>query len=112
MWLLYIIGAFFALSLIVSLIERIKKIPVDVAEKERIEQLDRDTEARGAELVREHARLVREHARFEELKAETASALETISREKALGFPWLATAYSEYQKLYDLKLARAISDFL
>jgi hypothetical protein len=49
--------------------------------------------------------LTRERARFEELKAEAASAMETMSREKALGFPWLATAYSEYRKLYDLKLA-------
>ena len=28
--------------------------------------------------------------------------------EKALGFPWLAVAYSEYLKLYDLKLSKAL----
>ena len=85
-------------SMIPGFIERIKKIPVDIAEKDRIEELARETEA-------QEARLVRERARFEEVKADAATALETISREKSLGFPWLATAYSEYHKLYDLKLA-------
>jgi hypothetical protein len=98
MWLLYVIGAWFAFCFIVSVIERIKKIPVAVAEKKRIEQLAIDTEAREAQLTQERAR-------FEQLKVEAATALETISREKSLGFPWLATAYSEYQKLYELKLA-------
>jgi hypothetical protein len=98
MWLLYVIGAFAAFSLIVSVIERIKKIPLDVAEKNRIEHLAKDTEARETQLMRERAR-------FEQLKAEATVAIETMSREKALGFPWLAAAYSEYHKLFDLKLA-------
>jgi hypothetical protein len=91
MWLWYVIGAVVALSLIVSAIERIKKIPIELAEKKRAEELAKNA--------------ARDRLRCEELKAEAVCAMEVISREKALGFPWLATAYSEYQKLYDLKLA-------
>lgn len=98
MWVFYVGGVLFSLSLLVAVVERIKKIPIAIAEKKRIEQLARDTEARGTQLTRERAR-------FEELKAEAASAIEMMSREKSLGFPWLATAYSEYRKLYDLRLA-------
>ena len=98
MWLLYICGVVFCFQLLVAVVERIKKIPIAIAEKKRVEQLAIETEARGI-------RLTRERACFEELKTEAANALETMSRQKATGFPWLATAYSEYKKLYDLKLA-------
>lgn len=101
MELLVLIGAAIAFSSIVWAFDRIKRIPTDLAEKSRVEQLAKDTQNLRTELIRDRKR-------FEELKAEAAIALETMSREKALGFPWLATAYSEYQKLYDLKMADAL----
>ncbi|HEY9142302.1 MAG TPA: restriction endonuclease [Bryobacteraceae bacterium] len=110
MWLLYVVGGIFGLSLAVSVIERIRKIPVDVAEKERVEQLATDTRMRAAQLADRESQLARERARFENLKAEAATAMGTISREKALGFPWLANAYSEYMKLYDLRIAEELEN--
>jgi hypothetical protein len=103
MWLLYIIGAFYTIVALVWVIDRIMKIPIDVNEKKRVEYLSKEIEQREAGLKKE-----REH--FEEIKAESAVALARISKEKALGFPWLAAAYSEYHKLYDLKLANELEN--
>jgi hypothetical protein len=98
MWLLYIFGGFYAFSAFVWAIDRIKNIPIDIEEKKRIEDLANDVEQREVALKRERVR-------FEEIKTESAIAIDMISKEKALGFPWLAVAYSDYLKLYDLKLA-------
>ncbi len=98
MWLLYVIGAVFAVQMLVELVKVIKRLPVELAERERVNQLAADTAAQDAKLTQERAR-------FEELKAEAANAMETISQEKALGFPWLANAYSAYRELYELRLA-------
>jgi hypothetical protein len=103
MWLLWILGGFYGLAAIVWAIDRIKKIPVDVKEKKQVEHLEKDIKQREVTLQRERAH-------FEELKEESGVALERISKKKALGFPWLATAYSEYLKLYELKLANELED--
>ena len=103
MWILIVIGGFYTLCAIIWAIDRIKKIPFDIKEKERIEQLERETQKREIFLASEQKR-------FEELKAEAKIALEKISKEKSLGFPWLATAYSDYLKLFDLKLANELED--
>jgi len=110
MWLLYVYGALLAFWLAALVIERIKKIPVDSAEKDRVEQLAGETAVRAAQLTDREVRLARERARFENLKIEAASAMEAISKEKALGFPWLASAYSEYMKLYDLRIAAELEN--
>ena len=101
MWLLYLIGGFYTLCAFIWAIDRIKKIPLDIKEKERIEKLEKEIHER-------ETLLDCEQKRFEELKAEAKFALETISKEKALGFPWLATAYSDYLKLFDLKVANEL----
>jgi len=85
MAILYIIGGFYTLCAFIWAIDRIKKIPSDIKEKERIEKLAKETQEREAVLVSEQQR-------FEGLKAEAKFALEKISKEKALGFPWLAAA--------------------
>ena len=103
MCFLYLLGGFYTLCAIVWVIDRIKKIPLDLKEKERIEKLEKES------LERE-AFLVSEQKRFEELNIEAKIALEKISKEKALGFPWLATAYSDYLKLYELKLANELEN--
>jgi hypothetical protein len=103
MWLLYLIGGFYTLCAIIWAIDRIKNIPLDIKEKERIERLEKETQRRETILASEQAR-------FEELKIESKIALETISKEKALGFPWLATAYSDYLKLFELKLANELEN--
>jgi hypothetical protein len=103
MWLLYIYGTWLVLVALVELINRIGKIPVDLNEKKRVEDLSRVLEQREVELKNE-----REH--FDAIKGESVMALEKISKEKALGFPWLASAYSDYHKLYDLKLANELEN--
>lgn len=85
------------------MIDRIKKIPLDIKEKERVERLEKD--------IHERETLLNcEEKRFEELKTEAKFTLEKISEEKALGFPWLAAAYSDYLKLFDLKLANELEN--
>lgn len=81
--LLYIIGGFYTLCAIVWAVDRIYKIPFDIKEKQRIELLEKETQKRETFLASEQKR-------FEELKIESRIALEKISKEKALGFPWLA----------------------
>lgn len=103
MWLLYLIGGFYTLMALVWVFDRIKKIPTDLKEKKRVEDLAKEIEQRKAAMKSERER-------FEAVKAESAIALDRISKEKALGFPWLATAYSEYRKLYDLKLANELEN--
>ena len=103
MALLYIIGGIYTLCAIIWAFDRIFKIPFDIKEKERIEQLEKETQKREKILASEQKR-------FEELKIESKIALERISKEKALGFPWLATAYSDYLKLFDLKLANELEN--
>jgi len=86
------------LTVLAWAIARIMRIPIEIKEKNRIEELAKDIEEREKVLTRH-----REH--FETIRAESTVALERLSKEKSLGFPWLAIAYSEYHKLYDLKLA-------
>jgi hypothetical protein len=116
MWIVYGIGVLIALSSVVALIGRIKKIPVQVAEKARIEGLAADTQARATQLTSEfdarktqleerEVQLGEARASIKALGIEARVAVETLSREKALGFPWLASAYSDYLKLYEVKLA-------
>jgi hypothetical protein len=94
MWLLFLVGAFYTLVIAVWVIDRIKKIPIDIREKK--------------DLIQREELLKKELQHFEAIKTESAIALDRISREKSLGFPWLANAYSEYRKLYDLKLANEL----
>jgi len=103
MWLLYLIGGFFFLKGLVGLFTRIHKIPTEIKEKKRIEDLAKEIEQREAASKNERER-------FEVVKAESVVAIERISKEKALGFPWLASAFSEYRKLYDLKLANELEN--
>jgi len=94
MWILYLVGIY----CVVMVFDRIKKIPIDLKEKKRVEDQAKEIEHRDAALKTERQR-------FESVKTESAIALDRISKEKALGFPWVANACSEYRKLYDLKLA-------
>jgi hypothetical protein len=101
--LAYLIFSGLVILLALAIIERSKCLLITLAEKRRTEAIGRDAAAL-------YARLQREREAFESAKQESAFALEMIAREKAMGFPWLANAYSEYQALIDLKLADALED--
>src|SRR6266508_2615474 len=114
MWMFYIFCAYMVFIAIVELINRIRKV-IDVKEKKRVENLAKEIEEKETTLKNERelieqmeTTLKNEREHFEKIKAESVVALERISEEKALGFPWLASAYSEYHKLYDLKLANEL----
>jgi hypothetical protein len=103
MGLLFFVGAVFTLMGLVWLFDRINKIPTEIKEKKRLTALAQEIRAR--EIALKH-----EQERFAAAKVESKIALEKISKEKALGFPWLASAYSEYGKLYDLKVANELEN--
>lgn len=98
MWLLYLYGLWCLVWLAAAVIERIKKIPIDDAVKKSVEALSAETKRIDSELQLERAR-------FEQLKAEAIHGLQCMSQEKAQGFPWLASAYSDYFALFERKLA-------
>jgi hypothetical protein len=61
-------------------------------------------------IAQREAALRQERQRFEAAKVDSKIALERISKEKAMGFPWLASACSEYLRLYDLKVANDLEN--
>lgn len=82
---------------------------------------DMELQQHSMQLQRETERLALDRASFERYRTETEKtierdkiehreAIETLAKEKALGFPWLATAYSEYFELIDDRLARKLEN--
>ena len=100
--LLYIIGGYIAVQTIIGIIEYIKKCIIGNHE--------RTLNSIAKDLTQKEEALKNERAQFEELKVETANAIEILSKEKATGFPWLAAAYSEYFKLIELRLAEELEN--
>jgi hypothetical protein len=98
LWVLVVYGGIWAIAGVVSIIERIKNIPVSEAER-------RSMTAKEEELAKRE----REVARQADLIEEARTALDTLSREKSLGFPWLASAYAKHFELLDLKLANELT---
>ena len=94
LWVLVIYGGIWAIAGVVSIIERIKNIPVSEAER-------RSLTAKEEELARREIEVARRAGLVEEARG----ALDTLSQEKSQGFPWLASAYAKHFELLDLKLA-------
>lgn len=123
--LLLIFGGIYTFIGLVWAVDRIKKIPENLKEIKNLNQRSKEIELHENALKFKIERsemdlqnkkeqfeekIKRENKRFEEIKAESVVALDKISKEKALGFPWLATALSDYRKLYELKLANALEN--
>jgi hypothetical protein len=89
---LYVIAIWTGLATIGWILENIAKARTNKASK-----LSR----RELQIEERTASLERLDARISTVRAE----VEKLSKEKALGFPWLATAYAEYFRLLDQQLA-------
>jgi len=99
MWLVVLIAIIFGIGLLGWIVDRAATIrqnrAADLAKKER--ELRQQTEA-----------LASGKAEFERYRTEALNGIENMAKEKALGFPWLAKAYSEYFELVDLRKADAL----
>ncbi|MBI1824789.1 MAG: hypothetical protein HYR83_00205 [Planctomycetes bacterium] len=81
-----------------GLLAAIGNARANLKEKSRLESL-------GNELAKRDSELMRDRDRLQSIKDEMFSSLELINKEKSLGFPWLAQAYSDYKILCELRLA-------
>jgi len=72
-----------------------------IKEQESLQNIKKD-------IALERKQLMEERAFFQNQKLQDMDALIEMSKEKSLGFPWLAKAYADYFELRDNKIA----DFL
>lgn len=123
MYLLYFFGGLYGIAALVWALNTAFHIPQAIRDKKRLaldlEQFGKDRESHKRQLedgwdrlrAQEEASLLklkREQERLEAIVEESKTAMDRISKEKSLGFPWLASAYSEYAKLFELKLAKEL----
>ena len=102
--ILILIGICVVLGVIAWICENVRKANLyeQVAPKAyRYEQL----KGRLDELERAEAGLKENQEQWAKKVQENREAMETLAREKALGFPWLAQAYAEYFHLLDVEAA-------
>jgi hypothetical protein len=64
-----------------------------------------DLANRERKLYQESQELASERASFERYRTAAQDGIEALAKEKALGFPWLARAYSEYFEILDGRVA-------
>jgi hypothetical protein len=93
MWVVLIIGAYLLVGWIVDRVATLRQNRAsDLAKREN-------------ELEQQTKQFVSEKAFFERYRTDAQSGIDALAKEKALGFPWLARAYSEYFELLDQRLA-------
>jgi hypothetical protein len=95
---LYIIGGLVLFGFASALIDALKQRRINNQEWMQF-QVDRN------ELELREGRLATAQKLFDRLKIQSTDTLERIAAEKSQGFPWLASAYSDYFKLVDLEFA-------
>jgi hypothetical protein len=96
---LVIFGVVVSLGLLGWIYDSVAKI----RENKAIDLADRESK-----LSRENKQLASEKASFEQYRTAARNGIEALAKEKALGFPWLATAYSEYFEILDGRVATAL----
>jgi hypothetical protein len=106
MWLIVLTAIYFGLVLLGWIINRAATVRENRAAKLR----KREGELRelGSQLQQQAEDLASEKAAFERYRIDAKHGIDTLAKEKALGFPWLATAYSEYFHLLDRTLAKEL----
>lgn len=97
---------------VTSIIEKSKlydqlRTEFDSIEKDKVALLKEKAEWQST-MKKEQNKLQQKKRNFEGYITEQHNALEKIASEKSKGFPWLATAYSEYFELLDQKTARQL----
>lgn len=94
-FLLVIIGIFVLIGLVSWIVDNARKARVYERLKPRLDNLDGD-----------EARFRKEQSQWAEKVEADKRAIQTLAKEKSLGFPWLAQAYADYFNLEDLRTAR------
>jgi hypothetical protein len=95
---LYVIGGLVLFGLASALIDALKQRRINFEEWRQFQEDQRDLKLREDQLTAAQEL-------FDRLKSQSTEALEVIAAEKSQGFPWLASAYSDYFKLWDLEFA-------
>ncbi len=93
-WILIVIGVLVAIGVISWIADNVKKAQLYEELKPRLDELDH-----------REARFRQEQTNWTKKVQEDRQAIEVLTKEKSLGFPWLAQAYAEYFYLQDLKTA-------
>ncbi len=99
MWLVIVVGGYFTILLVGWIINRAATLRQNRAS---------DLARREHELQQKIEQLASEKAAFERYRTDAQNGIENMAKEKALGFPWLATAYSEYFEFLEQRLAREL----
>jgi DUF2075 family protein len=93
-WILIGIGVFVVIRVIVWVTDSVRKARLYDQRKPRLDKLDRL-----------EADFKQEQANWTKKVQEDKQAIETLAKEKSLGFPWLAQAYADYFHLQDIETA-------
>jgi hypothetical protein len=80
-------------GLVNGTMEKLKKLKVIRYEKQKL-------------ILRQQELKFEERELFHKYKEEVIASLDTLIKEKAQGFPWLATAISDYHEYYDKIFAK------
>jgi FtsZ-binding cell division protein ZapB len=99
-WLI-LIGITALITFLAWLIDTFNKAKKYEELKPELDNLDRYKE----ELESREAELKKEQKKWKEKVQSDTKAINTLAKEKSLGFPWLAQAYADYFYLQKLKEA-------
>ena len=117
-WLIFI-GIIFAIWFIVWLSNRLSNLremaKKYVELKPRLDNLDTyeaELETKEAELTKrvesKESQLKSREIEWDKKVQSDIEAIETLSKEKTEGFPWLAKAYNDYFRLHDSELTKRL----
>jgi hypothetical protein len=96
MWVLVVTGAFFVIGIIRSIFE--SAVESSAGKASELKTREENLQKAIAELQKQKAAWLRQ-------RENAIDVMETMRREKSLGFPWLAKAYSDYFELLELQTA-------
>ncbi|WP_026736037.1 hypothetical protein [Fischerella sp. PCC 9605] len=100
-----LLGIAVIIGVVSWVVDKANKAQLYTKLKPRLDQLDQ-REARFSHEQAEWGRQVQQQqAEWARKVQEDKQAIETLAREKSLGFPWLAQAYTDFYYLQDIKKA-------
>lgn len=99
-----LVAAFFLIWLLTWFSEQVR----DSGRYRELKPILDKAKALEVEVDRRDAQLIADRTSWERDRQRQIGEIERLSKEKSVGFPWLATAYAEYFALNDLKLAQTL----
>ncbi len=104
-WILVIVGLFALFGIISWIRDTFTDAKLYRTLKPRLDAFDSEKEKFANEKKSTYDALNGEKEKFAKEKKETYDHIEKITRQRSMGFPWLAEAYADYFALRDGKLA-------